>query len=501
MSTEPADAQTLSSIEDVSHPSIPAELQIQIFAFACTDSDINVTDILRFTRVCRSWRHVIYNAPEFWTRLRLDWEQYCKGARADVVLGKASPVQEWIARAGSHALAIDIHNPYLVYNSENPAVELLRDPLVFPMHRLRELSISLNMVQRLPESIVYGSQVLFPSLEVLQLDEPVRESVIWGSFGRYPRTRTRAVQMFRHSPLLRTVVLDVAPARMSTTLNQRLSLPWQSLQRLELCLDHSSHAGWTLEACTSVTNVKLKLSQLRNNPTLDDDEPPTCTLPSVRTFTLDAHSAFPTDFLRMVAMPNLASFALIAHYSNMKRIERWPNGTWALTRFIGRAPLIRSLVLRQSGFENEGGLYASQHLPLLEEITLKWRATECPSWRITDELCHSGSCPNLRRIILHGVQPMDAEHNQGLALFLAGIPALVQARLALAMVRLQHVEVSIRNCSVEDVKKLNWCKELMALANDKLRIDIVQLEPEAANYGEVPGGLKNLTPAFEAGVF
>ncbi|KAL1695077.1 hypothetical protein GGG16DRAFT_45885 [Schizophyllum commune] len=493
-----ANVQALPSTEDVFHPSTPAELQIQIFSFACTDSDTVVTDILSFARVCRSWRHVIYNTPEFWTRLRLDWKQYCKGVRADDVLGKTSPVQEWIARAGSHPLAIDVYNPYLVYRSDDPAIELLRDPLVFPKHRLRELSLSLNMVLQLPESIVYGSQVLFPSLEVLRLDEPVRESEPSMSSSRYRRTRTRAIQMFRHSPLLHTVALDVAHARMSSTLDKRVSLPWQSLQRLELCVIHSSYACGTLEACTSATDVKLELSQPRNNPTIDDDQPPTCTLPAVRTFTLDAQRAFPTDFLRGVAMPNLASFTLIAQYRRTPT-DKWPNGTWALTRFIGRAPLIRSLTLHRSGFENEGGLYALQHLPLLEEINLEWRVRECPSWRIIDELRRSDCCPNLRRITFHGVQPMHRELNQDPASFVAGIPALVRARLALAtrqtMVRLQHVEVGVCDCIVEDVKELEWRKELMALADGQLCVDIVQSQCEAVYYDKLERARVMLTEA------
>ena len=99
-----ADVQALPSTEDVFYPSIPTELQIQVFSFACTDSDTVATDILSFARVCRSWRHVIYSTPQFWTRLRLDWKQYCKGAR--VSYGETPPISEWIERAGLHALAL-----------------------------------------------------------------------------------------------------------------------------------------------------------------------------------------------------------------------------------------------------------------------------------------------------------------------------------------------------------------------------------------------------------
>ncbi|KAI4523859.1 hypothetical protein K525DRAFT_282217 [Schizophyllum commune Loenen D] len=461
-----ADVQALPSTEDVFHPSIPAELQIQIFSFACTDSDTVATDILSFTRVCRSWRHVIYSTPQFWTRLRLDWKkQYCKGAR--VSYGETPPISEWIERAGLHALAIDIRGVdserNMEHRSEDKAVKYLRNPLLFHMHRLRELSISLN-----PEDV-------FPLLEVLRLDEPIRASVIWDwIYSR--RTRVRAVTTFYNCPLLHTLALDVAPAEMADGLQHRVSLPWKSLKRVELCVERHEIARTTLELCTSVIHLKLRLSEPRTSPYPDSDQPPLYTFSTIQTLILEADRAFPADFLRDVAMPNLTSFTLTDVVNwNLKRSETEHN---ALTKFIARAPLITRFALRQSGFENEAGLYALHRLPLLEEIALEWRVAECPSWRITDELRHSEGCPYLRRIDFLGIQPMNMKLNRDPSLFLAGLPALVQARLALVMwqrmVRLQHVEVCVRNCSVEDVKEMEWCKELMALADDRLCIDVVR---------------------------
>ncbi|KAL1680483.1 hypothetical protein EV122DRAFT_288739 [Schizophyllum commune] len=437
-----ADAQALPSTEDIFHPSFPAELQIQVFSFACTDSDTVATDILNFTR--------------FWTRLRLDWKQYCKGAR--VSYGETPPISEWIERAGLHALAIDIRGVdserNMEHRSEDKAVKYLRNPLLFPMHRLRELSISLNVIQRLPDSIMYSQKTLFPLLEVLRLDEPIRDSVIWDwIYSR--RTRVRAVTTFYNCPLLHTLALDAAPAEMADGLQHRVSLPWKSLKRVELC---------------------LRLSESRTSPYPDSDQPPLYTFSTIQTLILETDRAFPADFLRDVAMPNLTSFTLTDVVNwNYKRSETEHN---ALTKFIARAPLITRFALRQSGFENEAGLYALQRLPLLEEIALEWRVAECPSWRITDELRHSEGCPYLRRIDFLGIQPMNKKLNRDPSLFLAGLPALVQARLALVMwqrmVRLQHVEVCVRNCSVEDVKEMEWCKELMALADDRLCIDVVR---------------------------
>ena len=59
-----------------------------------------------------------------------------------------------------------------------------------------------------------------------------------------------------------------------------------------------------------MTHLKLRLSEPRTNPYPDSDQPPLYTFSTIQTLILEVDRAFPADFLRDVAMPNLTSFTL-----------------------------------------------------------------------------------------------------------------------------------------------------------------------------------------------
>ncbi|TRM70201.1 hypothetical protein BD626DRAFT_476612 [Schizophyllum amplum] len=443
-----------ASDSTTAHPHAPfinrlhAELLSYIFDL-CVELKSGPAPALRLAQVCPMWRALAFDTTSLWEELFIPWEQFYSGA----IPGPARQVEEWFKRAAPRTLALEIYVPYgWLVDDYVAELEVLQDPQVFPTHRLRELTMPLDLLER--TELVRRRASVFPVLQSLHLyvleDDSIRLDA--------------PLEAFRDCPCLRQVHLDLAGDNGGHA-DENFPLPWASLRTLYLVVG-SEDAGMNIvHDCTNLETLTLEAYNQDATPTAA-----MVTLPRLQSLSLLIDYHLPTWVLRSLALPNLTSFSMVNDMRNLQDIA----ANVHLAAFLARSPRITQLTLKGVSLQTDAFVLILQCIPALEVLTLDVHSVEHPD-DILDVLTATHDAPvPCRNLVQLNMRIDGLGHNKTQA-FMERFIVMVHSRcntrdVTCEVACLRHVQVWTQHEFVQG--GTGWCGRLMQLQDDDLEIDV-----------------------------